>query len=593
VILVALSRVYLVTMPTNIIVHDTVQPEKLLPIRQTWGNKIEFLLSCIGLAVGLGNVWRFPYLCYKNGGGAFFIPYIIFLVGGGIPIFFLEVALGQYMGEGGISAWKICPVLTGIGYGTIVVVALLNIYYIVVLAWALVYLGYSCQSELPWTNCNNAWNTENCYVKAVVENSTLDGWNSAAVGMRRVDPAVEFWDLKILQVSDGIEEIGKIRWELALALLGAWIIVYLCVWKGIKSSGKIVYFTATFPYLMLTILLIRGVTLPGALDGIIYYLNPNFARLLDSDVWMDAGTQIFFSYAVALGSTVALGSYNKYHHNCYKDCIILSCINSGTSVYAGFVIFSVLGFMAHELDLPIDEVAESGPGLIFIVYPKALAQMPGAQFWSIAFFFMILLIGLDSQFVQTEGLVTAIVDLYPNVFRWKYAREVFSAAICIVTFFVGLVLVTNGGIYVFQLFDYYSASGITLLWFCFFECVTISWIYGVDRFYDNIADMIGHPINPWLKFCWKYITPLMCAALFIFSVVTHSAVMYNGIYVYPMWATIFGYSLALNSMLCIPIVVVWKLLQAPGTLAEKWKATIKPILTRPEHKQDIPLTHLN
>ncbi|MGH0191924.1 UNVERIFIED_CONTAM: hypothetical protein FKN15_000622 [Acipenser sinensis] len=173
---------------------------------------------------------------------------------------------------------------------------------------------------------------------------------------------MEFWERRVLKISGGIEEVGSLHWEMMLCLLLAWIICYFCVWKGVKSTGKVVYFTATFPYLMLVVLLIRGLTLPGAMDGIIFYLYPDPARLADPQVWMDAGTQIFFSYAICLGCLTALGSYNKYNNDCYKDSVYLCLLNSGTSFVAGFAIFSVLGFMAYEQGVPISEVAESGRG---------------------------------------------------------------------------------------------------------------------------------------------------------------------------------------------------------------------------------------
>jgi SNF family Na+-dependent transporter len=160
-------------------------------------------------------------------------------------------------------------------------------------------------------------------------------------------------------------------------------------------------------------------------------------------VWIDAGTQIFFSYAIALGCMTALGSYNKFNHNFIRDCTFVACINSGTSLYAGFVVFSVLGFMAQQQGVPVSQVAESGPGLVFIAYPKALAQMPLAPLWSIMFFFMIILLGLGSQFVGVEGFVTAVVDVVPHILRVGKRREVFIAGVSTVSFLIGLSMVTN------------------------------------------------------------------------------------------------------------------------------------------------------
>ncbi|OXB59791.1 hypothetical protein ASZ78_012103, partial [Callipepla squamata] len=128
--------------------------------RGQWSSKVEFVLSVAGEIIGLGNVWRFPYLCYKNGGGAFLIPYLIFLFTCGIPLFLLETALGQYTSQGGVTAWrKICPIFEGIGYSSQVIEIYLNIYYIIILSWALFYLFSSFTTVLPWASCNNPWNS--------------------------------------------------------------------------------------------------------------------------------------------------------------------------------------------------------------------------------------------------------------------------------------------------------------------------------------------------------------------------------------------------------------------------------------------------
>ncbi|XP_061603794.1 sodium- and chloride-dependent creatine transporter 1-like isoform X3 [Phyllopteryx taeniolatus] len=490
--------------------------------RETWTRQMDFIMSCVGFAVGLGNVWRFPYLCYKNGGGVFLIPYLLIVFFGGIPVFFLEIALGQFMKQGGVSAWNIAPLFKGLGWASMVIVFFCNTYYIMILVWGLYFLVNSFTNPLPWATCGHPWNTPNCTVdfnlnchsnsaasSATQNQLASNGSCVETVGMR--SPVIEFWEQKVLHLSGGLDEIGKINWEVALCLVATWVIVYFCVWKGVKSTGKVVYFTALFPYVVLVILLAHAVTLPGALDGIVYYLKPDWSKLGEAQVWIDAGTQIFFSYAIGLGALTALGSYNRFHYNCYQDAFVLAVINSGTSFFAGFVVFSVLGFMAAEQGVDISKVAESGPGLAFIAYPKAVTLMPLAPFWAALFFFMLLVLGLDSQFVGVEGLITGILDMLPHELALEcLQREVVAAICCVICVLIDISMITEGGMYVFQLFDYYSASGITLLWQAFWECVVIAWVYGADRFMEDVARMIGYQPLTYMKWCWSYITPLVC-----------------------------------------------------------------------------------
>ncbi|XP_047598540.1 sodium- and chloride-dependent betaine transporter isoform X2 [Lutra lutra] len=539
--------------------------------RGQWTNKMEFVLSVAGEIIGLGNVWRFPYLCYKNGGGAFFIPYFIFFFTCGIPVFFLEVALGQYTSQGSVTAWrKICPLLQGIGLASVVIESYLNIYYIVILAWALFYLFSSFTSELPWTTCTNSWNTEHC-----MDFLNRSGARTATPSENFTSPVMEFWERRVLGITSGIHDLGALRWELALCLLLAWVICYFCIWKGVKTTGKVVYFTATFPYLMLIILLIRGVTLPGASEGIIYYLKPDLLRLKDPQVWMDAGTQIFFSFAICQGCLTALGSYNKYHNNCY----------STTSFVAGFVVFSILGFMAQEQGVPISEVAESGPGLAFIAFPKAVTMMPLSQLWSCLFFIMLIFLGLDSQFVCVECLVTASVDMFPSQLRKSGRRELLILAIAVVCYLIGLFLVTEGGMYIFQLFDYYASSGICLLFLAVFEVICVSWVYGADRFYDNVEDMIGYRPWPLVKVSWLFLTPGLCLATFLFSLSKYTPLKYNNIYVYPPWGYSIGWFLALSSMVCVPLFVIVSLLKTQGSFKKRLQQLTTPDPSLPQPKQ--------
>ncbi|XP_066580107.1 sodium- and chloride-dependent GABA transporter 2 [Amia ocellicauda] len=544
--------------------------------RGKWANKMEFVLSMAGEIIGLGNVWRFPYLCYRNGGGVFLIPYLVFLFCCGIPVFFLETALGQYTSEGGVTSWrKICPIFEGIGYASQVIVMYLNIYYIVVLAWAIFYLYNSFKNPLPWSNCNNQWNTENCLESTTGNKTNIsinesgnftflygDFWNTSVLS-EKTTPEIEFWERRVLGASSGLGHIGSLRLDLAFCLLLAWVVCYFCIWKGVKSTGKVVYFTATFPYIMMFILFIRGVTLPGAMEGIKYYLYPDISKLADPSVWRDAGTQVFFSYAVCQGVLTALGSYNKYNNNCYRDCLALCLLNSGTSIFAGFAVFSVLGFMAFEQGMPVSEMVKSGPGLAFIAYPKAVTLLPIPQLWAVLFFLMIIFLGLDSQFVCVESLATAITDMYPRVLRKRGRREILILVIAVVCFLLGLLLVTEGGIYIFQLIDTYGPSGKSLLFIACFECICIGWFYGADRFLDNIEDMIGHRPFPLIKYCWLLLTPVVCAATMIFDMFdnTLSSTEYD-----PWWGKALVVLLMMSSMICIPVYIVYALVKTKHQL---------------------------
>ncbi|XP_015272723.1 PREDICTED: sodium- and chloride-dependent creatine transporter 1 [Gekko japonicus] len=484
------------------------------------------------------------------------------------------------MKAGSINVWNIAPLFKGLGFASMVIVFFCNTYYIMVLAWGFYYLVKSFSATLPWATCGNPWNSHECveiFRHGDCANGTGTGNLTCDELSDKRSPVIEFWENEVLRLSEGLEFPGAINWEVALCLLACWVLVYFCVWKGVKSTGKIVYFTATFPYVVLIILLIRGVMLPGAQDGIIYYLKPDWSKLASPQVWIDAGTQIFFSYAIGLGALTALGSYNRFNNNCYKDAILLALINSGTSFFSGFVVFSILGFMAAEQGVDIAKVAESGPGLAFIAYPRAVTLMPVAPLWAALFFFMLLLLGLDSQFVGVEGFITGILDFFPASYAFRFQREVTVAVCCLVCFLIEMSMVTEGGMYVFQLFDYYSASGTTLLWQAFWECVVVAWVYGADRFMDDIACMIGYRPSPWMKWCWMFLTPLVCLGIFLFNIAYYKPLIYNNSYVYPWWGEAIGWGFALSSMLCVPLTALYKLIRAKGTLAERWHHLTQPI----------------
>ncbi|CAH1778454.1 unnamed protein product [Owenia fusiformis] len=336
------------------------------------------------------------------------------------------------------------------------------------------------------------------------------------------------------------------------------------------------YVTATSPYIFMLILLIRGVTLPGSIDGLRYYMVPraeDWAKLGTIKIWVDAGSQIFFSMSIALGTLTALGSYNRFRHNSFRDTLIFAFANTGTSIFAGIVIFSVLGFMAYEQGVDIQDVAEGGPGLAFIAYPKALNQMPVAPLWSAFFFIMVILLGLDSQFVGVEGFIAGLSDLFPKLLRAGKRRWAFVAFVCAIMYLVGLSMVTRGGMFVLQLFDYYPCSRLLYL-VAMIECIVVAWIYGVRRFYDHIQVMYGRLGGHccvqggryYYMAMWAFFCPLFCLIMFILSLIGYSELSYTrpstGVYNYPTWAVWTGWGLAFFTVSFIPIVMLimfcWK-----------------------------------
>ncbi|XP_058888979.1 sodium- and chloride-dependent GABA transporter 1-like [Acipenser ruthenus] len=535
--------------------------------RGTWSRRLEFTLACIGYAVGLGNIWRFPYLCYRSGGGAFIIPYVVMLFLCGIPLLFLEFSIGQYMRLGPVHAMaKICPLLKGVGVATVVISFLLCTYYNVIIAWALYYLFSSFQSTLPWQNCNNTWNVpENC----------SSGFTGNATHLQSASQ--QFFDRRVLQMSGGVDQPGQIRWELLGLLILAWIIVYLCIFKGIKSTGKVVYFTAIFPYFILIALFINNVQLPGAKDGILYFLTPRWDKLLEVQVWVNAAAQIFNSIGISFGSMISMASYNKFNNNILRDTLIVTLTNSATSIFAGLVIFSAIGYMAHIHHLPVDNIATDGPGLVFVVYPEAFVTMPVSPMWAALFFFMLLCLGLDSQFAMVEVMVTSLMDgCGKQLLRVLKRKELLVLAVCLVAFLLGIPNVTQGGIFFFQLLDHHTAV-VSLMFLAFFEVVAICWIFGVKRLTRIVTEMLGAPPNMFFKVCWWVISPLLVMIILISSIVQYSPARYGKTYTYPPWAEVLGWFFSLCSIIWIPLGAVHTLYYSEGTLLQRLKSSIIPL----------------
>ncbi|KAL9926788.1 solute carrier family 6 member inebriated isoform 1-T6 [Glossina fuscipes fuscipes] len=544
----------------------------LKPRKQKWGSKMQFVLACIGYSVGLGNVWRFPYMCYKSGGGVFLVPYCIILIICSIPLLFMELSIGQYTGRGPIGALgQLCPLFKGAGLASVVVSFLMSTYYSVIIGYSIYYFFTSFKPEMPWVDCNNRWNTPDCWVPQRFSA------NITAPVMSRT-PTEEFFENKVLQISPGIEFPGLMRWELFACLICAWLMVYFATWKSIKSSAKVRYFTATFPFVLIVILMCRAVTLEGASDGLRYFFRPNWAEIKNANVWINAASQNFNSLGITFGSMISFASYNKYNNNILRDTVAVGIVNVLTSLLVGIFAFATLGNLALEQNSNVRNVIGDGPGLIFVVYPQAMVKMPYTQLWAVMFFFMLLCLGLNSQFAIIEVVVTSIQDGFPNwIKRHLGYHEIVVLIVCVISFLFGLPNLIQGGIYFFQLMDHYAAS-VTIMFLAFCQMIAIAWFYGIERLSKNIKQMTGKAPSPYLKSCWITFGPCLLFAIWILSLINYKEPSYhNGHYKYPNWAFGIGWMFASFSLVCIPGYALINLLRAPGqTIWERFKVTLHP-----------------
>ncbi|CAH0579267.1 unnamed protein product [Chrysodeixis includens] len=533
----------IVSNPEKVPVDDNekIDVEADGPERAVWGNQIEFLMSCIATSVGLGNVWRFPFVAYQNGGGAFLIPYIIVLLLIGKPMYYLECVLGQFSSKNSIRVWSLSPAMKGTGYATALGCSYILSYYVSIVALCLYYFVMSFQSTLPWSVCRPEWTDCLPSDPSIAHGPITENASSSA----------ELYFLKtVLQQKDGIEGgLGLPIWYLVVCLAVSWFIIFVIVAQGVKSSGKAAYFLALFPYVVMIILLIVTLTLEGSGDGILFFLTPQWDKLIELDVWYYAVTQVFFSLSVSCGAIIMFSSYNGFRQNVYRDSMIVTTLDTFTSLLSGITIFGILGNLAFELNKEVgDVIGSAGTGLAFVSYPDAISKTFLPQLFAVLFFLMMSVLGIGSAVALLSTVNTVMIDKFPRV------RVVFMSAFsCTAGFAVGLVYVTPGGQYILELVDYFG--GTFLILFCaIVEVITVFWIYGLENLCVDIEYMLGTKTGPYWRFCWGLITPLMMIVVFMYALVSNEQFKF-GEYVYPVAGYVSGYMMLAIGMVFVPISI--------------------------------------
>ena len=302
-----------------------------------------------------------------------------------------------------------------------------------------------------------------------------------------------------------------------------------------SSSGKVAYFTAIFPYVVMLALLVRGLTLPGAAKGLKFFFNPQWEKLYSLKVWYAAVTQSFFSLSVGFGTLTTYSSYNKFRHNTNKDALIISFADTFTSLLAGTVIFSILGHLAHELDLPVDQVVKSGAGLAFVSYPEVLAKFDFVpQLFALLFFLMLITLGLGSAVGFISAVTTTIYDAFPGVDQKLLLKicccvgktlneEILKTGCLSLGYGIGLFYVTPGGQIMLEMVDYYGGT-VLILALASVEVIAINWIYGTNYITRDFNFMLNTQLSVYWRFCWGVLCPILLPLLFLYALFTQAGV---------------------------------------------------------------------
>lgn len=467
--------------------------------RERWSSRSTFILAAIGSAVGLGNAWRFPGIAYTNGGGAFLIPYIFALLTAGIPLLALEISIGKKYQSGAPAAFrKMNKKFEWIGWWGVGTAFCITAYYSVVLAWVINFTALSIKS--PWMQ----------------------------------KPSAEIFTGDVLQLSGGMFELGGFSPTVLIALIIGWICIWYCIRNGVSSVGKIVKYTVILPVALLILLIIRAVTLPGAMEGLKYYLLPDWSKLADINVWAAAYGQIFFSLSILFAIMIAYGSYLPKDSEVTKDSLIIGFADAGISFLAGFAAFGTLGYLANVSGTPIAEMKHTGIMLAFVTYPEALAQMPGGPIvvilLSLVFFIMLFTLAIDSAFSIVEAVITSLVDK----FGWNKKRT--TITVCLIGFLASLIFATRAGLYWLDIVDHF-VNDFNLIAIGFFECIAIGWVFGADKIRDYMNESSDLKFGKWWSFCIKYLCPAVFLFISVTYLITNIRVPYDG---YPVSNLIVG-----------------------------------------------------
>jgi NSS family neurotransmitter:Na+ symporter len=453
------------------------------PTRDQWGTKLGFILAAMGSAIGLGNIWRYPYVVYENGGGAFLIPYFVALATAGLPILMLEYSLGHKYRQGAPATFHLMRERwEWLGWWQAAVSFVIATYYIVILAWCLSYFYYSFGQQ----------------------------WGDDTVGFFIGD----FLGTSAGADPSGFWEVGGIQWNLLLPLLIAWALVYFLLLRGVRRGIEMAS-RVLMPALivMLVLIVIRALTLDGAADGLDVLFTPDFGALGDPAVWVAAYGQVFFSLSIAFSIMIAYSSYLPRKTDLSNRGLIVGLSNAGFEFLAAIGVFAALGFLALAQGAAVDEVAGSGGvGLAFMVFPQIISTLPALNtLFGVLFFGTLFFAGVTSMVSIPEAVIAAIRE------KFDLARSTAVNYIVGVAALISLLYVTRGGLFYLDAIDHFVNNyGLVVAGLA--EVVLVAWIartLQAQREHINATSYVQ--LGAWWTVSLKFITPVLLTFMIIYN----------------------------------------------------------------------------
>ena len=458
-------------------------------MRNQWNSKLGFILAAIGSAVGLGNLWRFPYIAATNGGGAFIFPYLFAIMTAGIPILILEYTLGKTYRAGAPGAFaRINKKFEFLGWFQVMIAFLISIYYMAIVVWVLCYIGKA-------VGCT---------------------WGE--------DTSGSFYGM--LQITDSITQVGGLNFKLLIPFLIVWCVVGFIMYRGI-NKGIDLACKICLPILLIctVIIFFRGISLPGAVDGIAYMFTPDWSAIAKPAVWVAAYGQVFFSLSIAFAIMISYSSYLPKQEDVVNTAFLTACTNHGFEIFAGIGIFSIMGYMAYTSGQTMDDVAAAGVGLAFVVFPTAISALPGLNsLFGVLFFVSLFTAGVTSMISILQTAITGIED------KWEMPHKKATTLVLVPAFVLSFLFITKAGLYFLDLADY-IANNIGIVASGVIEVILIGWFFKPEKLRQAANEFSNFSVGRWWIWCLKIVTVIVLGYTTITNLVTY---FHDGYDVYPL-----------------------------------------------------------